>query len=109
LDEKTASLQAMVDDLCDKRDSFAEQLDRCEIALAPHKTLPAEVLQHIFVLCADFSEERYPPFIDDCGRSWQLWLLYTFDNIPMPITLSHVCSSWRRVALATPSLWNDIN
>ncbi|TFK52242.1 hypothetical protein OE88DRAFT_1734270 [Heliocybe sulcata] len=46
-------------------------------------TLPPELLAHIFVLGTE-------------------------NNTMFPVTLSHVCSTWRRLALSTPSLWRRI-
>ncbi|KAF8344405.1 hypothetical protein F5887DRAFT_272669 [Amanita rubescens] len=31
-----------------------------------------------------------------------------FVNLPLPFVISRVCSSWRRVALSTPRLWNNV-
>lgn len=49
----------------------------------PIQLLPTELLAHIFV-------------VGSCL------------NVTFPITVSHVCSAWRDVALHTPSLWRRI-
>ncbi|PFH46621.1 hypothetical protein AMATHDRAFT_69473 [Amanita thiersii Skay4041] len=89
LDETIASMNA-------RRDKLIVQLDRCKIALAPYKKLPVDVLQHIFTLCVMDSpydgiiEFPHPPYRQER---------------PTQVILSHVCAHWRRIVLATPSLW----
>ncbi|TDL20705.1 hypothetical protein BD410DRAFT_841135 [Rickenella mellea] len=39
------------------------------------------------------------------GEFQHLPKLYCTDRLDIPLALSHVCSIWRRVALATPKLW----
>ncbi|KAH8813426.1 hypothetical protein DL96DRAFT_1421944, partial [Flagelloscypha sp. PMI_526] len=57
------------------------------------KRLPAELLSLIF----KFS----------CGGALNhVFGVATVTSSSLPI--SHVCQSWRHVALQTPSLWNDI-
>lgn len=71
-----------------------EQVARYNIALAPHKKLPEDVLRHIFNLsCQD--ETLY--LIDENVGSATV------------IQLSRVCSAWRSVALNMPHLWADVN
>ena len=31
-----------------------------------------------------------------------------FVNLPLPFVVSRICSAWRRVALSTPRLWNNV-
>ncbi|CAE6445347.1 unnamed protein product [Rhizoctonia solani] len=68
------------------------------------KKIPPEILAHIFLILHDANR---------CLAIRELRCL----NIPrkslgypnQPHTLSHVCSTWRRVALATSSLWSHID
>ncbi|PFH46666.1 hypothetical protein AMATHDRAFT_69295 [Amanita thiersii Skay4041] len=55
----------------------------------PCVELPEDVLYEIFSLCA-------------CHVELPLF------RKPFALALSHVCSSWRRAALATAELWNDV-
>ncbi|KAH7325188.1 hypothetical protein B0J17DRAFT_682538 [Rhizoctonia solani] len=62
--------------------------------------LPVEILAHVFVLvCA-----AYP-----CP--WVTTPTSVEEDIPMSILilLSHVCSHWRRVAIATSGLWTHVD
>ncbi|TEB35243.1 hypothetical protein FA13DRAFT_1451164 [Coprinellus micaceus] len=69
----------------------------CQGLLAPvPDALPPELLTTIFALACTHpnqDEESTPQ---------------TPNHPPTPMTLSHVCSSWRGVALETPSLWTLI-
>ncbi|PFH52175.1 hypothetical protein AMATHDRAFT_121161, partial [Amanita thiersii Skay4041] len=58
--------------------------------LAPYKELPREIIQYIFILSTN-TLVHIPPKPND-----------------VPVVLSHVCTAWRRLALATPELWNHI-
>ncbi|KAM6490405.1 hypothetical protein JOM56_014169 [Amanita muscaria] len=65
-------------------------LERYLIATAPIKQLPCDVLCFVFELhCQD-----EPPLL--------------FQSKPAQVTLSHVCSAWRRAMLDFPKLWNNI-
>ncbi|KIL56037.1 hypothetical protein M378DRAFT_89973, partial [Amanita muscaria Koide BX008] len=60
--------------------------------LAIHRILPREIIGFIFsILCA----EKIP-------------IPHKQEMTPPQITVSHVCSKWREIALATPTLWNDV-
>ena len=78
-----------------RREETVDLIDRCKIALAPHKRLPPDVLRFIFQICHElkpwFSSTSSWSRADTC-------LLY----------ITHVCSAWRRLALETPALWNNI-
>lgn len=60
--------------------------------LSPARRLPVEVLQEIFHHCS----------LDKLEGS-------LVDHRQAPVLLTHICSSWRRVAIATPSLWSSIH
>src|ERR1700678_1835798 len=66
-------------------------ISRYRIALAPHKRLPREMLQHIF----------HYVFVgcNDSGPSLQ----------NAPLLLGRICSAWRRTALHMPELWKDLH
>ncbi|KAF9480558.1 hypothetical protein BDN70DRAFT_931582 [Pholiota conissans] len=60
---------------------------------APIESLPIDVLREIFTLCLP----RIP--LDDAFQP----------NLhEAPMLLCHICSFWRMVALATPTLWNRL-
>jgi hypothetical protein len=90
---------------------FEEQLrwchelaDRLQIALAPHKRLPPELVSEILyhVIPHDFFV-RISPFPLDTDRQ-QSGASIT----RLPWILGHICSSWRKVALTEPRLWTRI-
>ena len=68
--------------------------ERSSVKLPLHERLPVEIIQHIFILRAQTHEEVYLPF-----RS---------EGVPPQQIVSHVCSEWRRIALTTGELWNDV-
>ncbi|KIL56868.1 hypothetical protein M378DRAFT_32161, partial [Amanita muscaria Koide BX008] len=60
--------------------------------LVIHRILPREIIGLIFsILCT----EKIP-------------IPHQQHMVPPQITVSHVCSKWREIALATPALWNDV-
>ncbi|KAJ7167090.1 hypothetical protein C8R46DRAFT_1096027 [Mycena filopes] len=63
-------------------------------AVAPHKTLPVELLREIFRFCAATSD------LNDISAS--------NSNDEPPTSLCAVCSRWRTVALDTHELWSDV-
>ncbi|KAF8956071.1 hypothetical protein BDZ97DRAFT_1853506 [Flammula alnicola] len=64
----------------------------CNVATAPQKYLPAELLSHIFTLVFN----AYPTSVPPPRRT------------SSPLSLCHTCSRWRKVALDTPELWSDV-
>ncbi|KAF8699927.1 hypothetical protein RHS03_06758, partial [Rhizoctonia solani] len=67
----------------------------------PISTLPPEVLMRIFQIVAD----DQPEILDTTNTPFKLSL--TFPKYPE--TLSHVCKRWRQTALASHSLWTQID
>jgi len=66
-------------------------ISRYHIALAPHKRLPREMLQHIF----------YHVYVG-CNNSGP-----SLQNAPL--LLGRICSAWRRTVLRMPELWKDLH
>ncbi|TFK62521.1 hypothetical protein BDN72DRAFT_848583 [Pluteus cervinus] len=63
-----------------------------QAALAPWKQLPNEVLQRIFC----WTKSTEPP------------TCVPFSRTVAPMQLTQVCSRWRAVAFATPTIWQDL-
>ncbi|PFH46871.1 hypothetical protein AMATHDRAFT_50728 [Amanita thiersii Skay4041] len=80
--------------LLTKRQELHNRLNSCNLALAPHRKLPEDVIRHIFTFCV--------------SETTDLSLLPGSQQLPDEVILTHVCSSWRRIALSTPSLWSNI-
>ena len=76
-----------------QKEEVVDLIGRCEVALAPHKKLPPDVLRSIF----HFSNETPPKFP-----------LSKHVTSSCLLRITHVCSAWRRLALETPTLWCDI-
>ncbi|KDR85569.1 hypothetical protein GALMADRAFT_370316 [Galerina marginata CBS 339.88] len=75
-----------------KRRGLVKLIRSIDIAIAPHKFLPAELMSCIFTLA--FS--AFPTYLPPPGRT------------SSPLALCHVCIRWRKVALNTPELWTDV-
>lgn len=77
--------------LFQEREQMVRAMQRYRVALSPHKKLPVEILQEIF-LYASAGYNRYTPRVQD-----------------PPILLCLVCSSWRQTAFNMPELWNNLH
>ncbi|RDB21579.1 hypothetical protein Hypma_011248 [Hypsizygus marmoreus] len=67
-----------------------------DIAVAPHRTLPPELLAKMFIHCME----------DELGGPI---LLLPQSAGSLPWTLGHICSRWRQIVLQEPTLWNNIS
>ncbi|KAJ7682979.1 hypothetical protein B0H17DRAFT_1074837, partial [Mycena rosella] len=73
----------------------------------PVLTLPVELVDHIFAHCL-------PPLpIPGGGSSETLTWGWTSESLPqstnkVPLLLSSICSTWRRIALSSPKLWTTL-
>ncbi|KAF8346071.1 hypothetical protein F5887DRAFT_1184635 [Amanita rubescens] len=77
-----------------QKEEVVDLIGRCEVALAPHKKLPPDVLRSIF----HFSNETRVVFpLAKRGVGFHL------------LRITHVCSAWRQLALETPTLWSDLD
>jgi len=77
-----------------KLSEFASLLAAHKAVLSPARRIPTEILQKIF---ADFGEIE---------RSTQNWGAYHARHLPWVV--SHICRSWRQVALGIPAIWARI-
>ena len=94
------SVMQDAEQLLEKRCRLYELVGRCKVALAPHRKLPADVLRCIFAMLVE--EEDQGIHIPFKQSSEDL-------IIPAAVALTHVCSLWRRIALSSPELWNNIS
>ncbi|KAG6872963.1 hypothetical protein C0995_004717 [Termitomyces sp. Mi166 len=69
--------------------SLADHISRLSIALAPHKSLPPEILERIFCFILHNLSSVYVP-VNLTQYQW---------------VLGRVCSSWRRISRSIPNLW----
>ncbi|KAF8633856.1 hypothetical protein AX17_004348 [Amanita inopinata Kibby_2008] len=87
--------RAVIDALKKKEQALIREIEYHEAALAPHKRLPDDVLQQIYIQCANAYGRVTIPLFDNTVR-------------PPQLVISHVCSSWRKLALNTGALWDNI-
>ncbi|PBK70308.1 hypothetical protein ARMSODRAFT_955779 [Armillaria solidipes] len=99
LKEKIDHVQQTLNVLLDGRAKVTENLRAAKTLLHPIRSIPDDVLRHIFSFCVheiyDILTER------DTSNS--------LDSRNPPWTLSQVCRSWRRVALSTATLWRCLS
>lgn len=79
--------------LANLKQEFADTrltLDKLEALLSPIRLLPMEVIREIFTHCLEVNN------YDHVG------------SISIPLFLTHVCSSWRTIAINKPDLWTQI-
>ncbi|RDB21630.1 hypothetical protein Hypma_011289 [Hypsizygus marmoreus] len=92
LERQIAEADSMDSLLLKRVDDTSTRISRLRIAIAPHQTLPTEVLAEVFVNCIEDHSIRIP-----VPASQQIhW------------RLGHICSRWRSVALSETCLWNTI-
>ncbi|KAK0440838.1 hypothetical protein EV421DRAFT_1960830 [Armillaria borealis] len=99
LKEKIDHAQQTLNALLDGQAKVTENLHAAKTLLHPVRSIPDDVLRHIFSFCVhevyDLLEERDT--------------LNSLDSRHPPWTLSQVCRSWRRVSLSTASLWRCLS
>ncbi|PFH45544.1 hypothetical protein AMATHDRAFT_88766 [Amanita thiersii Skay4041] len=92
-----------------------QEINNYNIALAPHKRLPVELLSSIFILCAHECIDISPPWRkgqeDDNGS--MEWLVdkanrYINTADETQFTLLRICKVWRQVAVSTSELWDSV-
>ncbi|KAF4621044.1 hypothetical protein D9613_000428 [Agrocybe pediades] len=71
-------------------------------ATSPITTLPVEILQEVFELCAP-SYSRHPELIYH-----SIYMYGSVSQVP-PLLLCQVCSLWRCCALSLPRLWTSLD
>ncbi|KAH9918411.1 uncharacterized protein BXZ73DRAFT_80634 [Epithele typhae] len=79
--------------------SILEDLRARINSYSPFSRIPAEIISEIFL------HSVYRP---DRRASSQIWQEQA-EHIATLLPLTHVCQSWRRVALQLPALWTDID
>ena len=74
-----------------KRKTIQKRIDDHNIILSPVRRLPLDVLHEIFFHC--LPTHRNP----------------IMTSSESPLLLTHICSSWRAIALSSPRIWSKIH
>jgi hypothetical protein len=85
------NIQRLLDDLALEKHALETERDQLETGTIPFHWLPPELLIHIFVFSTYSALDPSQSRIDSA-----------------PFSISHVCSRWREIALATPMLWRRV-
>ncbi|KIM35778.1 hypothetical protein M413DRAFT_32242 [Hebeloma cylindrosporum] len=96
--------QSEIAQYIDKIDDISRSFKRSFNRAAAINRLPVELLTRIFEAIQVHRSSRFPhPF----AKTRHKFSEVEDANSWMPLT-THICSSWRAIALSTPSLWDDI-
>ncbi|KAF8637799.1 hypothetical protein AX17_002569 [Amanita inopinata Kibby_2008] len=87
--------RATIDAPQKKKETLIRDIEYYEAALAPQKRLPDDILREIFIQYTDAYGRVTIP-------------LYLNADCPPQLVLSHVCSSWRTLALSTGRIWSNV-
>ena len=92
IDAESNGFLTIPETLLSRRAQLEAQVVSYQVALAPHRRLPPEVLCEIFM--------------QDSSEALKLPTRLPYLNQPLHWNVSHVCSKWRRIVLEMPGLWN---
>ena len=90
IEEARKTLQALER----RRQEQQALVDRHSASIPPINTLPADILEAIFLKLHSDSKATSAGALHG--------------TLPIPVVLSHVCRNWRTLVLATPALWSYI-
>ncbi|CAK5270001.1 unnamed protein product [Mycena citricolor] len=93
LDDTLVLLATLLSEVQSQRQAHLDAVAELQTALSPIRRLPPELLAHVFMLCAAATPKT--------GRS-------ILNARSAPMLLGQVCSRWREVLHATPSLWSTV-
>ncbi|KAF7336755.1 F-box domain-containing protein [Mycena venus] len=79
--------------LIEQHNALRVSLNIYRVVLAPHKRLPPELLQEIFMCCAALEKPNLSWFMDPAC------------HLDIRRAICQVCSRWRRITLGTHELW----
>ncbi|KDR83129.1 hypothetical protein GALMADRAFT_58315, partial [Galerina marginata CBS 339.88] len=91
VNSEISQLEERLRSLTEKRDSIQISTNRYIAILSPIRRLPPDILHEVFYHC--LSTHRNP--------------IMAASEAPMLLT--HVCSSWRTIALSSPRLWAQLH
>ncbi|KAL0569957.1 hypothetical protein V5O48_012006 [Marasmius crinis-equi] len=94
-------LHETLDKVGERQQEPQADIGQGRVALSQLRGLPAEIWEIIFSMVCLSTKSGYSLHIDCVSRPKVL-------DVPT-ITLSHVCSRWRRVVIGCPELWSSIS
>lgn len=98
IDKDIKRIEALLRQLHDERRGLLHFIAQHEVLFSPARRLHPELWSEIFLFCLEDVVMDDPfDFIPD-----------TFDPKGIPFLLTHVCASWREIALSTQQLWTVI-
>ena len=93
LDTEIEQLENILDSLKCKQANIQESVDDNNSNLAPVHRLSMDVLGEIFAHCL-------------ATKNWNSIIINASEA---PVLITHVCSTWRSIALPTPQLWSKFH
>ncbi|KDR77287.1 hypothetical protein GALMADRAFT_246625 [Galerina marginata CBS 339.88] len=90
-DAEIQRLDLVMNSLKHKRDALQRSINDFNTILSPVRRLPVDILHEIFYHC--LPTHRNP----------------VMDASEAPVLLTRICSSWRTIALSSPSIWSRLH
>ncbi|KAJ6561753.1 hypothetical protein B0H19DRAFT_991736 [Mycena capillaripes] len=84
-------LQALINELSEKRDHLNDFIDPHLALISPTRRLPADVVAEVFAACLPADRNAI------------------MSSAEAPLLLCHVCRTWRSLALSIPRLWASLH
>ena len=104
LDEDIARVQRVLERIIKEREVLKEYVNEHALLLTPARRVPVDIWSEIFFHCLPQGDDLFasnPDEVPDClsGR---------LSPRHPPTLFLQVCSSWRNIALSSPTLWSSI-
>ncbi|KAH9484810.1 hypothetical protein JR316_0001712 [Psilocybe cubensis] len=91
LDERIKLLETQLEKLKLKRITVDGTITRYNTIVSPIRRIPTDILREIFLRCLENTRNPY------------------ISAMEAPVLLTHVCRSWRAIALSSPLLWARVH
>ncbi|KAK7001459.1 hypothetical protein R3P38DRAFT_2558783, partial [Favolaschia claudopus] len=86
-------LEALIQDLCAQRDRVKDYLHSHKALISLPRRLPQDILEEIFLACLPATRDVF--MIRSAAEP--------------PLLLGRICSRWRSIAFALPTLWSSLH
>jgi len=91
IDEEIGDITTQLEKLSKEKEDLDRQIKAHRLLISPARCLSPDVIRRIFFYC--LPSDRNP----------------VLSSREAPLLLGHICSQWRHIVLATPSLWAAIH